>query len=140
MPIQNASRFGEQDALRAARHQPPVQPGFEALGKMMADRGLRHVQLTAARDRPPAWTIPTRRRWRRSIGDFEFHDSRSALEVGSTFHSWREPTSVYTSSEYRQSRTGSGRQAHETILRFARKLSVPRNQPLAQKSGPEQSH
>ena len=44
MPIQHASRFGELDALATARDHLPVQLELEA-SEMMADRGLRHVQL-----------------------------------------------------------------------------------------------
>ena len=39
-----ASRFGELDALRAARDQWPLQLELQA-SEMMADRGLRDVQL-----------------------------------------------------------------------------------------------
>ena len=44
VPVQHAAGFGEQDALRAARDQLPADLGFQA-GEMMADRGLRDVQL-----------------------------------------------------------------------------------------------
>ena len=44
VPVQHGSRFGEDDALRAARDQLPIQLGLQA-GEMMADRGLRDVQL-----------------------------------------------------------------------------------------------
>src|SRR3984893_12062260 len=42
--VQHAAGFGEEDALRATRDQLPSQLGFQA-GEMMADRGLRDVQL-----------------------------------------------------------------------------------------------
>src|SRR3984893_6304557 len=42
--VQHAAGFGEEDALRATRDQLPTQLGFQA-GEMMADRGLRDVQL-----------------------------------------------------------------------------------------------
>jgi hypothetical protein len=44
VPVQYAAGFRQQDALRAARDQLPIQLGFQA-GEMMADRGLRDVQL-----------------------------------------------------------------------------------------------
>src|SRR5580704_9312430 len=44
VPVQYAAGFGEEDALRAAHDQLPAQLGFQA-GEMMADRGLRDVQL-----------------------------------------------------------------------------------------------
>src|ERR1700720_3796161 len=44
VPVQHAAGLGEEDALRATRDQLPSQLGFQA-GEMMADRGLRDVQL-----------------------------------------------------------------------------------------------
>ena len=44
MAVEDASRFGEQDPLRAAREQLPIQLGLQA-GEMMAECRLRHVQL-----------------------------------------------------------------------------------------------
>src|SRR5580692_9500034 len=44
VPVQHATGFRQQDALRAARDQLPADLGFQA-GEMMADRGLRDVQL-----------------------------------------------------------------------------------------------
>ena len=42
--VQHAAGFGEENALRSPRDQLPTHLGFQA-GEMMADRGLRHVQL-----------------------------------------------------------------------------------------------
>ena len=42
--VQHAAGFGEENTLGPARDQLPSQLGFQA-GEMMADRGLRHVQL-----------------------------------------------------------------------------------------------
>ncbi|HEY3790483.1 MAG TPA: hypothetical protein VGM09_01540 [Bradyrhizobium sp.] len=44
MPIQHGPRFGQDDAFRTARDQLPSQFGLQA-GEMMADRGLRYMQL-----------------------------------------------------------------------------------------------
>ena len=44
VPVQHAAGFGEENTLGPARDQLPTQLGFQA-GEMMADRGLRDVQL-----------------------------------------------------------------------------------------------
>ena len=44
VPVQHATGFGKEDAFRAARDQLPTHLGFQA-GEMVADRGLRDVQL-----------------------------------------------------------------------------------------------
>ena len=44
VPVQHAAGFGEENTLGPARDQLPAHLGFQA-GEMMADRGLRHMQL-----------------------------------------------------------------------------------------------
>ena len=59
MAVENASGFGELDALGAARHQLPIQLGFQAR-EMMADCGLRYVQLIRGGTGCRSVTIPTK--------------------------------------------------------------------------------